>query len=84
MASWKQERLTWATGVSLVAPLEVRNERELAAVALLARRLLLGQTTLASEFPGYRYRQGDWLREQVQAPCLASNQAPKSSMSFIG
>ena len=62
--SWKRERLTWAMGVSLVAPLEVRNERELASVALLARRLILGQTTLGAEFPGYRYSRADWLREQ--------------------
>ena len=60
-SSWKRERLTWAMGVSLVAPLEVRNERELASVALLARRLILGQTTLEAEFPGYRYSRADWL-----------------------
>lgn len=63
-ASWKRERLSWATGVSLVAPLEVRNEKELALIANLARRLILGQTTLESEFPGYRYNRADWLREQ--------------------
>lgn len=62
--SWKRQRLTWATGVDLVAPLEVRNETELAAIAVLTRRLLLGQTTLETEFPGYRYRRADWLREQ--------------------
>ena len=45
-AVWKRERLAWATGVSLIAPLEVRNAAELASVALLARRLILGQTTL--------------------------------------
>lgn len=62
--SWKRERLAWATGVGLVAPLEVRNEDELASVALLARRLILGQTTLEAEFPGYCYSRADWLREQ--------------------
>lgn len=62
--SWKRERLVWATGISLTAPLEVRSEAELASVALLARRLLLGQTTLGKEFPGYRYTHADWLREQ--------------------
>lgn len=62
--SWKRERLSWATGVSLVAPLEVRNEIELALVAKLARRLILGQTTLEAEFPGYRYGKTDWLRDQ--------------------
>jgi len=36
----------------------------LALIANLARRLILGQTTLESEFPGYRYNRADWLREQ--------------------
>ena len=63
-ASFEREALTWATGISLVAPLEVRNETELASVARLARRLILGQTTLEAEFPGYCYRRADWLREQ--------------------
>jgi len=66
LTSFKREQLTWATGVSLVAPLEVRNEIELAPVALLARRLILGQTTLKTEFPGYRYHRSDWLREQAK------------------
>lgn len=64
--SWRRERLTWAMGVSLVAPLEVRDKDTLAEVAKLARRLILGQTTLEAEFPGYRYRRADWVREQAQ------------------
>ncbi|MEC5218664.1 hypothetical protein RCH09_003638 [Actimicrobium sp. GrIS 1.19] len=62
--SWSRKPLPRAMGVSLVAPLEVRNEVELAVVASLARRLILGETTLESEFPGYRYTREDWLREQ--------------------
>lgn len=62
--SWKWERLTWAMGVSLVAPLDVRNEGELAAVATLARRLILGEPALKMEFPGYHYGRADWLRER--------------------
>jgi hypothetical protein len=62
-SSWKRERLKWVTGISLVAPLEVRNEIELAEVAKLARCLMLGQTTLEREFPEYRYSKADWLRE---------------------
>jgi hypothetical protein len=54
----------WRTGVSLVVPLEVRSEAELALVAKLARRLMLGQTTLEAEFPGYRFGKTDWLHEQ--------------------
>ena len=63
-AAWKRERLNWATGISLIVPLEVRNEAELALVASLAKRLLLGQTTLQNEFPNFRYGKADWLREQ--------------------
>ena len=66
-ASWKWERLKWAMGVSLVAPLEVRDEKELAAVATLARRLILGQTSLAAEFADYRYSRANWLSEQKLA-----------------
>jgi len=36
-----------------------------ATVAKLARRLILGQTTLGAEFPAYRYDKADWLREQA-------------------
>ena len=63
--SSKRKRLSWATGLELVAPLEVRSEQELAVVADLARRLLLGQTTLAQEFPGYCYAKERW---QAEAP----------------
>ena len=62
--SWKQYPLTWAMGVDLIAPLEVRDEAELTVVANLARRLIPGQTTLEAEFSGYRYGKDEWLREQ--------------------
>ena len=61
--SWRHERLPWATGISLVAPLEVRNVEELKRVADLARRLLRGETTLEQEFQGYRYEKTQWLAE---------------------
>lgn len=64
-ASWGRQRLDWATGISLVVPMEVRNETELAMLAKLARRLILGQTTLDAEFPAYRYSKADWLRERA-------------------
>ncbi len=73
--SWSRERLNWAMGVSLVAPLEVRNEAELAAVADLARRLMLGKTTLGLEFAGYCYGRADWLAEQ-KTPNLIQNSHP--------
>jgi hypothetical protein len=43
---------------------EVRNEVQIKEVAQLARRLILGKTTLDSEFPGYHYTKADWLCEQ--------------------
>ena len=64
--SFKQQRLKWAMGVDLVAPLGVRNESELASLANLSKRLILGQTTLKAEFGSYRYGRDDWLREQVR------------------
>lgn len=61
--SWKRQRRDWATHIFLVVPLEVRNEVELTQVAKLARRLLLGQTTVNSEFPNYCHSKADWLSE---------------------
>ena len=61
---WNWERLRWAMGVNLVAPLEVRNAKELAEVAHLARSLVLQQTTLQQQFPNYFYGRIDWLRDQ--------------------
>jgi len=65
--SLKRQRLCWATGLGLVAPLEVRNRQELAVVADLARRLLLGQTSLDEEFQDYCYTKENWLSEQARA-----------------
>jgi hypothetical protein len=64
-ASWKPQRLRWATGVNIVAPIEVRSEQDLVAVAILAKRLLKGETTINTEFPGYLYSRSDWLSDQV-------------------
>jgi len=62
--SWRQENLTWAVGISLVAPIEIRNESEIEILAFLARRLMLRQTTLEAEFHDYRYGRAEWLKEQ--------------------
>lgn len=63
--SWKRTRMSWATGVSMVAPIEVRSEAELLEVANLARRLLKQEITLKDAFPDFCYGRNDWLREQV-------------------
>ena len=65
--SWSWKRLSWAMGVSLVAPLNVRNEKEVTVVAQLARDLILRKTTLDQEFPGFVYDRSSWLRDQTKA-----------------
>jgi len=62
--SWKWERLKWAMGVSLIAPMEVRNRDELVKVAELAKKLVTFKTTLKNEFPDYKYTKADFLQEQ--------------------
>lgn len=57
------EILPYGRGVSLCVPIEVRNKKELIELATLAQRLIKGETTLISEFPGYQYGLQDWLLE---------------------
>jgi|SRR5450830_499627 len=57
------EILPWCRGVSLCVPMEVRDKKELSKLAILAKRLIKGETTLAKEFPVYQYRREDWLLE---------------------
>lgn len=71
--SWKWKRLSWAMGVSLVAPLEVRSEQEIAEVARLARKLILREATLAQEFPGFVYDRASWLRDQSRAQTITTS-----------
>ena len=58
-------RLNWAMGVSLVAPMEVRNTQDDAKLAQLARSLVLQQTSLAEQFPNQVYDKTDWLHDQA-------------------
>ena len=71
--SRRWERLSWAMGVSLVAPLDVRNEKEVATVAHLARDLVLRKTTLDQEFPRFVYDRANWLRDQSRAPTTVAS-----------
>lgn len=52
-----------ATMVDLVAPIEVRSKEEVRALAMLARQLLKRETTIADEWPGYRYGRDTWQSE---------------------
>ena len=81
--SWKWERLSWATGLSLVAPLEVRNEQEVAEVAHLARNLILRKTTLAEEFPGFMYDRANWLRDQAVLTAQSTNEPRNSAAAGL-
>ncbi|MGB6100360.1 MAG: hypothetical protein WBG44_05725 [Comamonas sp.] len=51
-----------------MAPLEVRNEREVAQLAHFARQLILQKTTLDKEFAGFVYDKARWLHDQSIAP----------------
>ena len=66
-ARWKPKRLWWAMGIDIVAPLEIRNEKDLAELARLGKRLLKRETTLDIEFPDYRYTRSDWLGERASS-----------------
>ncbi|MDP2832055.1 MAG: hypothetical protein Q8Q28_01910 [Pseudomonadota bacterium] len=59
--SLKVETLDWCRFVKIVAPIEVSNVAELRMLADLVRRILKGETTLASEFPGYVYGKAQWI-----------------------
>ena len=63
--SYKRNSSHWAIGIDLVAPLEVRNETELAQVVILTKKLILGQATLEKEFQAYKYGKTQWLEDQV-------------------
>lgn len=55
-----------ARWIDLCAPVEVRNEDDLRALALLAKRLLKRETTLEQEFTGYCYTRSDWERDRPE------------------
>lgn len=61
--SWTWRRHWRCMGLSIVVPVEVRNEQELAQLADLARQLVKRQTTLTERFGAEAYGKADWLRE---------------------
>lgn len=61
--TFQVETLNWCRYVTLVAPLEVRSLEELGALAMLSRRLVKRETTLAQVFPGYVYDRTNWVAE---------------------
>lgn len=60
---WTWKRYLRCMGLSIVAPIEVRSEDELAQLANLARQLVKRQITLAERFGTLAYGKADWLRE---------------------
>lgn len=65
----------WCTGIDLCIPIEVRSDADATGLAVLARRLIKGETTLADEFPGYEYGREAWLAEATLRNQDRSNQA---------
>lgn len=61
--TWTSGWRSWCRYVNITAPLEVSQEMDLVPLVQLARRLLLQQTTLETEFPAYRYGREQWLQE---------------------
>ena len=57
------QTLSWCVGVDICVPIEIRSPEEARALVSLARRLLKRETTLESEFPGFRYGRENWLAE---------------------
>lgn len=57
------EPLSWGRHVSICIPMEARDEKELKDIAVLVKRVLKGETTLAKEYPEYQYGREDWLSE---------------------
>jgi hypothetical protein len=64
LPSWAWKRSRYGMAVSVIAPVEVRDERELGELADLVRQLVKQQTTLDKSFPGAVYGKADWLREK--------------------
>jgi hypothetical protein len=63
--SMRVQRYWWATAVNLVAPIEIRSEKAAKELAALAKRLLKRETTVAAEWPDYRYGRETWLSERA-------------------
>lgn len=61
--SYQVEHLSWAIGINLVAPIEVRNAKEVESAVNLVKRIMKRETTLEKEFPCYSYGKADWLKE---------------------
>jgi hypothetical protein len=68
--SFKVETLNWCRFVSIVAPIEVRHEDELRALADLVRNILKGEKTLGHEFPGYIYGRAQWVADGLMGQPL--------------
>lgn len=64
--SVKIKRLNWAIGVDIVAPIEIRNEKDLTQLVTLVKRLLRRDTTIDQEFADYKYTRADWLADRAK------------------
>lgn len=62
--SMSVKTLATGTGIDLCVPIEIYNEDDIRKLAVLAKKLLKRETTLAVEFPDYQYDRSIWLKEQ--------------------
>lgn len=62
----KVEALDWCRGVSLCVPIEVHGIPDLHKLCELVKKVLKGDTTIAKEFPGYKYTKDDWIAEELK------------------
>lgn len=57
-----------ATTMDLVVPMEIRCKADIRALAGLAKRLIKRETTVAEQWPSYRYGREAWLEEAGLRP----------------
>lgn len=66
--SCRRKRWKWATNISIVAPFEIQSLNDVLQLADLAKKLIAGEASIQSMFPGYAYGREDWLREKNGLP----------------
>ena len=72
--SFKIETFNYCKGISFCAPVEVRNEQELATMAMMTKVIMEGKASLEEFFEDYTYCCEDWKKERcVNSPFYNSH-----------
>lgn len=61
--SMRVTALPWCTSIDLCIPMEVRSVEDIRALAVLAQRLLMRDTTMTNLFEAHEYGRSEWLME---------------------